>query len=263
VSKRKSKQGGTGGSYVAEWFGHTVWPPQQVDSSPEAERDQNEQRCPFMSSATAREVSCTKKNPELGAGQATGFCTQSSMSAAGREDWLACPIRVFDKDFSLIRDAVRLLYEVPVSEDFDVFPVPRLGDADVRARVKALTDAAGTGPRLARRIFAFASNPPTLGGEIDLPETNQSPGSKADVSIFEVLGGESDGSPRLGRFVIFEIQTADFHGSPLHAIKNLRKLGPPTIRTAYHEAIADNPGMLSDGVEGPNKANIFKRTITR
>ena len=111
------------------------------------------------------------------------------------------------------------------------------------------------------RVFAFASNPPALGGEIDIPPTVRSPANKVDVTIAEVLGGDAQDGLRLGRFAVFEIQTADFHGSPLHAIGHLRRLGPPTKRDGYHAAIAANGPLLGDRVEGPNRANIFKRTI--
>jgi hypothetical protein len=217
-------------SFVAEWFGHIVWPPSEVDASPEAVRNQTEQRCPFLSSATARDVPCIKKATIDGVDVRTGFCTQSSTSSGAREDWLACPARVFDEPFTLIHDAVVHIFNLGTDEPFRVLPLTRF-------------------------------NEPTLGGEIDIPETPRSPGNKVDVSIFEILGIETNGKPRLGRFSIFEIQTADFHGSPLHAIRELRRLGPPERIVDYHRHIAANPLKLGDRLEGPNKANIFKRTI--
>jgi hypothetical protein len=71
-----------------------------------------------------------------------------------------------------------------------------------------------------------------------------------DVTIAEVLGQAEDGGPRLGGLAIFEIQTADFHGSPLLAIRNLRRLGPPTRTQDYHAAIADNAHQLGERVDG-------------
>jgi hypothetical protein len=252
VSSRKKRPPS---SFVAEWFGHIVWPPEQVDESPDAIRDQVAQRCPFLSSATASDVLCIKKARGAGDEYRTGFCTASSPSTGVREDWLACPARVFDQRFALIRSAVVNLFGLDPDDQFDVYPLTRFAEGEIRAQVSALGE-----DRNGRRVFAFASNPPTLGGEIDIPETHRSPGNKVDVSIFEVVG-VADNLPKLGRFAIFEIQTADFHGSPLHAIGELRTLGPPTRDRDYHEAIAANPERLGKRIEGPNKANIFKRTI--
>lgn len=244
----------TGGSYVTEWFGHVVWPPSEVDKSPEAVQNQNQELCPFLSSATAGATPCIKKKKDsAGIEFRTGFCTQSSTANGPREDWLACPARVFDQPFTLICEAVANIYgDAPGG--LAVFPITRFGDQDVKDRIAAM-DTSG------ERIFAFASLPTALGGEIDIPETAGSPGNKVDVTIFEVLGVDIDDTPDLGRFAIFEIQTADFHGSPLHAVAALRALGPPTASDGYHDAIAANPLALSTKLEGPNKANIFKRTI--
>jgi hypothetical protein len=243
-------------NYVAEWFGHIVWPAEQVDASPEAVRDQTAERCPFLSSATATELLCIKRTKEDGVDIRTGFCTASSPSTGVREDWLACPWRVFDEPFTLIADAVRRLYGLAADESILVFPVTRFGSPAVREAVHALDDHAAESPR----VFAFSSNPRALGGEIDVPETDRSPGNKVDVSIFEVLGTQA-GGPSLGRSAIFEIQTADFHGSPLHAVRQLRRLGPPRGDAGYHRGIAANSVALGDRVEVPNKANIFKHTI--
>jgi hypothetical protein len=245
-------------SFIAEWFGHVVWPPDEVDSSAEAVRNQTAERCPFLSSTTARDVPCIKKTTVDGAELRTGFCTQSSPSTGTREDWLACPARVFDEPFTLIRDAVTHVFKLGVGEAVSVLPITRFGDPPVRNLVRSIQQREAEGQP---RIFAFASNPPNLGGEIDIPETSRSPGNKVDVSIFEILGITDDGKLRLGQFSIFEIQTADFHGSPLHAVKELRRLGPPTRNVDYHRQIAANPQALGTKLEGPNKANIFKRTI--
>lgn len=242
-------------SFVTEWFGHLVWPPEEVDDSEAAVRDQREQRCPFLSNATQREVPCFKKARTDGLDYRTGFCTASSLSSGQREDWLACPARVFDEPFTLIRDAIVHLFRLETDAPMSVLPITRFDQPEVRRLVERRAEGA------ADRVFAFASNPPTLGGEIDIPESPGSPGNKVDVTIFEIVGIQEDGDLALGQFAIFEIQTADFHGSPLHAVAELRALGPPAAEADYHEAIAANPELLGRRVEGPNKANIFKRTI--
>jgi hypothetical protein len=244
----------TPNNYVAEWFGHVVWPAVEVDASADAIHDQMTERCPFLSSATREDVLCTKKVSDAGTEFRTGFCTASSPSAGEREDWLACPWRVFDEPFTLVREAIRRLYRIRAADEILAFPVTRIGSTEAQAAV------ASVGAPGEPRVFAFSSNPPTLGGEIDIPETASSPGNKVDVSIFEVTGMEGD-LPKLGQSAIFEIQTADFHGSPLHAVRQLRQLGPPARVSDYHRHIAANSLAVGDRVEGPNKANIFKRTI--
>lgn len=253
--RMSANRGRSPSNYVAEWFGHIVWPPEEVDASREAIRDQTEERCPFLSSATAIDHLCTKKKKENDVDIRTGFCTASSPSTGVREDWLACPWRVFDEPFTLITDAIRRLYGVAADEKILVFPLTRFGDQVVREAVCALDDNVTSS-----RVFAFSSNPPALGGEVDIPETDRSPGNKVDVSISEVLGSETGGL-RLGCSAMFEIQTADFHGSPLHAIGQLRELGPARNGAGYHRRIATNAVALGDRVQVPNKANIFKRTI--
>lgn len=243
-------------NYVAEWFGHVVWPPGEVVDSEAAADDQRKERCPFLTAAVGRETLCIKTSGPKESQFRTGFCTQSSDSTGSRLDWLACPARVFDESFTLVREAIRCVFGLAVVEQFLAVPITRVWAPEV-LREAGQRERSGEG----RRVFAFASNPPSLGGEIDMPETAHSPGSKVDISIFEIEGFTKDQRPKLGRFCIFEVQTADFHGSPLHAIEQLRKLGPPSMKAAYHDGIRSNPHSLGSRVEGPNKANIFKRTI--
>jgi hypothetical protein len=64
----------------------------------------------------------------------------------------------------------------------------------------------------------------------------------------------------LGRYGIFEVQTMDFHGSYRHAVKNLKD----ALRlhgVSFPAEVRKNPGWLSDRIEGPNIANVFKRTF--
>jgi hypothetical protein len=111
------------------------------------------------------------------------------------------------------------------------------------------------------RVFAFAGN--KVGGEVDIPETEVSPGGKVDVSVIEITGlGASGAEPdRFGKHMFYEIQTADFHGSPLHAVRRLRGLCPTRPSSGYHDELKRKIDVAGEGVEGPNKANIFKRTV--
>jgi hypothetical protein len=115
--------------------------------------------------------------------------------------------------------------------------------------------------RTGTRVFLFASQ--KLGGEIDLPETDASPGAAVDMSVIEVTAADPDGKPsQFGDHLFYEIQTSDFHGSPLHAAALLRDLCPRgSAHKGDHDRLKEQVEVCGTGVEGPNKANIFKRTI--
>ncbi len=67
---------------------------------------------------------------------------------------------------------------------------------------------------LAARQPVFVFSAQKLGGEIDLPETDASPGAAVDMSVIEVLQANRSGHPEVfGKHMFYEIQTADFHGS--------------------------------------------------
>lgn len=64
----------------------------------------------------------------------------------------------------------------------------------------------------------------------------------------------------LGRYGLFEVQTMDFHGSYRHAVKALEAaldLHP----NDFERQIDGNQEWLGRRIEGPNIANVFKRTI--
>lgn len=70
----------------------------------------------------------------------------------------------------------------------------------------------------------------------------------------------SDKVPAVGRYAILEVQTMDFHGSYSHVVKNL----DDALRlhgAAFHEMVSKNVEWLSKKIEGPNIANVFKRTL--
>jgi len=243
--------GTTRGNFIAEWFGHRVWP--VPNDSPSAVLNQTARRCPFLSNATGEDRQCIKV-PSRGE-EPTGVCTISSDSNGIREDWLACPYRTLDQHFTLLGEVVRTLYRVPLEIDVLGIPVTILQRADVQERVANALENGVT------RVFLFTSD--KLGGEIDLPETTVSPGAKVDVSIVELLSLDPlTGSPEtFGQHVFYEIQTSDFHGSPLHAVHLLQEICPANSTKPYHQALRAKPEIAGTGVEGPNKANVFKRTF--
>lgn len=250
-SKPLSPPEASRGNFVTEWFGHRVWP--TVDGTSEAERNQRSRYCPFLSNATGEQRQCIKI-PRRGA-EPTGVCTISSDSNGVRQDWLACPYRILDQHFTLLQEPVRTIYQIGDSEDVLILPATALRHPYQQSRVKEAFESPTT------RVFVFAAD--KLGGEVDFRETLASPGSKVDVSIIEVLEANPlTGEPsELGKHLIYEIQTADFHGSPLHAVRLLQELCPKDSDEPYHDRLAADVDICGTRVEGPNKANIFKRTI--
>ena len=240
---------GPTGNFIAEWFGYRVWP--TVDDSPSAARDQPARVCPFLTIAKRETTVCVKRSGSYD--EPTGMCTVSSDSNGVREDWLACPFRVLDQHFTLLGGAIRTLFQIPTTQPIVLFPVPVLANPDRQREVQEAL-------RLGTRVFAFSGD--KLGGEVDVPETVDSPGLKVDNSVIEITAVDPlTGEPnQYGRHMFFEIQTADFHGSPLHAVRLLRERCQQTTTLPYHDQIAAAPEICGQGMEGPNKSNIFKRT---
>lgn len=242
--------GSMNGSFVAEWFGHRVWP--DVTDSDAARDDQSRRACPFLTAATGEPALCVKL--ARGWQEPYGVCTISSDSNGARQDWIACPHRTLDQHFTLLATAVRRAFGLKKRRALLLLPLTVLHRQEERARIRT-TLLAGS------RVFLFSTQ--KLGGEIDLPETEASPGAAVDISVFEVLESEEDGKPlTFGKHLFYEIQTADFHGSPLHAAALLRDLcAKGAASLDYHQALKSRIEICGTGVEGPNKANIFKRTI--
>ncbi len=249
-ARRTPARGCTTGNFVAEWFGHRVWP--DVNESDASRRDQSARLCPFLTIATGESASCIKR--AHGWDEPYGVCTVSSDSNGVRQDWIACPHRTLDQRFTLLTTAIRNAYAVENHANVLLLPLTVLHREDQRARIRA-------GLASGSRLFLFASQ--KLGGEIDLPETDASPGAAVDMSVIEVLDAEENGKPlTFGNHLFYEIQTSDFHGSPLHAAALLRDSCPRGEPTAeYHSVLKSRVEICGTGVEGPNKANIFKRTI--
>lgn len=233
------KRSGPPGNYVSEWFGHRVFP--SVIATPESVSDQQTDRCPFLSGATHEVRPCIK------AEAARGVCTISSVSNGPRQDWLVCPYRALSDD--LVTTATRVLFNVPVSVDPYVTPAVTLKQIPVRADIETRLLAG-------QPVFIYFDK--KTSGELSIPPTDRSPEFSFDVTIVEMQ--LESGKPHIGRFGILEIQTMDFHGSYRNAVRNLKealRMHPKT----FGATVQDNQWWLSDGVEGPNIANVFKRTF--
>lgn len=234
------KRTGPSGNFVSEWFGHRVYP--TTVSSPQAITDQNTERCPFLSTAKGEDTSCIK-NPK-----SKGVCSVSCVSNGPRQDWLVCPYRALNTE--IVTGAIRRLFGLPDSSSPYVTPAINLAKTEVR------TDVA---KRLAQGEAVFTYFDEKTGGELSIPATDRSPEFSFDVTIIEL--NIKDGNPHIGRFGILEIQTTDFHGSYQHAVRNLKDVLRLHQSTFAATLQANEGKWLSEGVEGPNIANVFKRTF--
>jgi hypothetical protein len=106
------------------------------------------------------------------------------------------------------------------------------------------------------RAFLFFQD--KLGGEISISGTPASPEIAFDVTAVEVT--RVKGALQVGQYGFIEIQTMDFHGSYKHAVSNLRD-AHRLHKKYFSKALKDNPSWMAQGVEGPNIANVFKRTF--
>lgn len=236
MTQRRGIQRPIKGNYVAEWYGYRVYPP--VDGSEQAVRDQATRICPFLSDATEQTRECVKPN---------GVCTISSDSNGLRQNWLACPNRILDRRFTLLRSVVERLYGITGGQDIVLRPTIALQNDEIRREIlHALANDT--------RVFVFFHQ--IFGGEMNIRATSGSPAFKIDASIVELLADDDD-SFHLGRHVFFELQTADFHGNYRNAVAELERL-QNEMPTTYHDALQD---ANIPHVQGPNKANVFKRTI--
>lgn len=227
------------GNFVSEWFGHRVYP--TVVATRESTADQQAERCPFLTSATGENRQCIK------AEAAKGVCTISSVSNGPRQDWLVCPYRALNDD--LVSNSIRQLFALTAGTHPFVTPAVTLKRQEVRDDITVRLNAG-------QPVFIYFDK--KTSGELSIPPTERSPEFSFDVTVVELTCKE--GVPHIGRFGILEIQTMDFHGSYRDAVRNLRE-GLRMHPTRFGPTVQDNQWWLSEGVEGPNIANVFKRTF--
>lgn len=234
-----SRAAGARGNFVSEWFGYRVYP--TAYPGLEAQEVWDTETCPYLSSATGERRRCVKNANSI------GVCSISTQTAAGRRDWLVCPYRALDPN--LLNEAVARLFGVHPDEPMTVQPAVRLSRQEDR-------DAMGTALSEGARVFIYLDQ--KLGGEVTLRRTPSSPEFSMDVTILEVVLHQSE--PCISRFGALEIQTMDFHGSYRHAVKNLKD-GLRLHPNDFPMTLDANQQWISEGVEGPNLSNVFKRTF--
>lgn len=226
-------------NHIAEWFGYRVYP--GVACTSESVRDQRDGRCPFLSSVKDEEQSCIK-GPN-----SRGVCTVSSTSNGPRQDWVVCPYRVLSP--TLVEPIARRLFGVAEASQVRTHAAPTLAEPEVQARVPVEL-AAGD------RVLIYFDE--KLGGEISLRSTERSPEVSFDVTFVELKRAGEE--LVLGKFGIVEMQTMDFHGSYRHAVTKLMH-AVSLFPDDYPAELAKHPEWTCDRVEGPNIANVVKRTF--
>lgn len=224
---------------ISEWFGHRIYP--TVATTAAAIGDQREERCPFLSAALSSERKCVK------ATNSRGVCTVSSEADGRQMDWVVCPYRTLSSP--ILEDSVRRLFHLKKDQPMILVPAPALARGEIQERVRQA---------IKHKQPALAYFMDKLGGEIDLPGSRRSPKFKLDTTLVEMVTDE-DGIG-IGRHGILEVQTMDYHGSYAAATESLTqalKLHP----REFAEQLKRNPNWASSGIQSPNIANVFKRTI--
>jgi hypothetical protein len=225
------------GNYISEWLGHRIYPSVRLDISTLAGKSFG--ACPFLSEALRQSTSCIKNENSL------GVCTVNAASNGKPQDWLACPYRVISS--GLVTSACQLIFgQAEVSP-----PVPA-------TLLQVPAELANFKERVPDGSVGYVFFQAKLGGEISVVGTPKSPEMSFDVTLVEIRN--KGGKFTVGRYGILEIQTMDFHGSYRAAVQNLRD----ALRlhgTEFPDALRQNLRWVSDGVEGPNIANVFKRTF--
>ena len=228
------------GNFVSEWFGYRTYP--HVHGSTGALRTQRAGQCPFLTAAVREKRECVKKAPS------SGVCTINSASNGTRQDWLVCPYRALDPD--LIETVVRRLFGARPDRPVRIVPAPALAKQAMRAEIAGLVHDGAL-------AVVFLQN--KLGGEISIGATNRSPELSFDMTLVELTAAGRE-AVHVGRFGVLELQTMDFHGSYRRAVQNLKD----ALRlhgSDFADVLQKNQRWLADRIEGPNIANVFKRTF--
>jgi len=227
------------GNYISEWLGHRVFPSVRMDMDQFLGKKFGD--CPFLTEALRNPTQCVKNNNSF------GVCTVNTYNKDKSQDWLACPYRVISS--GLVRAACERIFGIGAENLSQPIPVTLLSDLSEWNKFKAEVEKRGVG-----YVFFQAK----LGGEISVTSTPKSPEISFDVTLVEIRFSE-DGF-KVGRYGIFEIQTMDFHGSYRAAVDNLRD----ALRLhgkGLPDSLSANKHWSAEGVEGPNIANVFKRTF--
>jgi DNA modification methylase len=242
MAKKKDGSGSAStankGNSISEWFGQRIYPAVRLEV--DAVTGKRAEQCPFLSAILRQQTRCVKNDNSL------GVCTISSNSNGTRQDWLACPYRVIDS--RIVRRSCQLIFGL---DDREVNPLPAslLKDSEVRSDLEGQL-------RAGNKAYIFFQD--KLGGEISVIGTAQSPEISFDVTLAELVF--HDGEFSVTRYGTLELQTMDFHGSYARAVDNLRD-ALRLHREGFPDALSQNLQWAGERIEGPNIANVFKRTF--
>jgi Restriction endonuclease NotI len=225
------------GNFISEWFGQRIFPEVRLNDS--AISGSNWGVCPFLSGIKRERTQCIKSE------NAFGVCTINSVAGPTRRDWIVCPYRVIDSE--IVKNGCEAIFKSAAS--IAPIPVSILNDKKGLALLEESLDQN-------QRAFVFFQD--KLGGEISISGTPASPEIAFDVTAVEITRNKGD--LIVGQYGFIEIQTMDFHGSYKHAVSNLRD-AHRLHKKRFSKALKENSSWMSQGVEGPNIANVFKRTF--
>ncbi|MGH6834898.1 MAG: DNA methyltransferase [Methylocella sp.] len=228
------------GNFVSEWFGRRIYPVVRLEGT-KGITGTNKNICPFLTEMLSHKTECWKS------ANSKGVCTISSTSNGFRQDWLVCPHRVIHTN--IVKESCARLFGDHAAERYPI-PVSALVDPQKLESFKLEIQTYGRG-------FLFFQD--KLGGEISLSATKKSPEMAFDVTLVEVLRKQSGGFG-LGRYGIMEVQTMDFHGSYRGAVSALTN-ALDLHEEGFPPMLQRNLDWAGRGVEGPNIANVFKRTF--
>jgi len=230
--------GAESGNHISEWLGHRIYPTVNLDVS--TFTGSKFGSCPFLTDALGQQTSCVKSENSF------GVCSVSSVSNGPVQDWLVCPYRVVSSD--IVGRACRLIFG-EAATDKRPKPVTLLKVEAELSKFKREVVEQGTG-------YVFFQD--KLGGEISVMASPRSPEMSFDITLAEIV--RSHAGFTVARYGILEVQTMDFHGSYRRAVQNLRD----ALRLhgeSFAESLRKNMQWSAERIEGPNIANVFKRTF--
>ena len=130
-----------------------------------------------------------------------------------------------------------------------IVPAPAIGSPTLQLEIETALSAGKT-------VIVYLQD--KLGGEISIPSTDRSPELAIDITLAEIKrrGGEYC----VERFGILEVQTMDYHGTYRNVVQNLKD-ALRLHRRKFPTMVGANTDWLSERMEGPNIANVFKHTF--
>lgn len=225
-------------NFISEWYGVRLHPALTSTGHSDTIELIKRKQCPFLTSALDKATVCTKN------ANSKGVCTITTTRGSSR-DWIVCPYRVLEKH--IICEVTRRIFADGRGQ-LPVYPVVHL-EEEVRRRT--IFEQASKGS-----IYLYFQE--KLGGEIGLSKSKTTPELSFDITIVE-CSAEGDWLI-VKRYGLLEVQTMDFHGSYRHAVRALEN-AIDLHKEGFAEQLKNNPEWSGRSIEGPNIANVFKRTL--